>query len=1678
MKTLYLVLILILITCFTGFSQTWTDNLPKDKLNNGTLTLGDYQKAFDDYWASYNVGGGYYLNTDGEKVKAPGWKLFKRWVWKMENYVDGKGNFPTTTTPEELEKYFKENPESTKSTNGDWTNIGYNQSPGGYQGIGRINTIAFHPLDANTFWVGTPSGGMWKTIDGGSSWTVLTDNNAVLGVSAIAVTSDYATSSTIYIATGDRDGGSGWTMGGGTSNDNNSIGVLKSTDGGSTWNTTGLSFLQSQKYLIYDLLIDPGNNSRLIAATDNGLYETTDAGVNWTLFSGNVCTDLEFQPTNSNVVYAAFTNAKYVIKYNKSGSWSYSNVLLTGSSSQRTEIAVSANNVNVVYALTVNSGRGLEAIYKSTDAGVNYTAIFNGSTMGNNLLGYNCTPTTTTGQGTYDVFITANPTNANDVYVGGINVWRSTDGGSNWSIKSHWSGTCGSTVNTVHADQHCCEFHPTSDDVYIGNDGGIYKSIDNGSNWTDLSNGLTINQIYRLGVSQSSSNEVIIGLQDNGTHLYSGGNWTSDGVMGGDGMECFIDPTNINIQYGSYHDADIRRTSNHWDSKTDITAGLSGTTAWVAPFVIDPNVNTTLYIGCQDVFKSIDQGTNWTQISTWAGSDLKSIAVAPSSSSYIYAATNTTFYRTNNGGTSWQDVTTGLPGSGNITYITVKNDDPETVWVTIGGYNNDAVYVSTNAGIHATPTWTNMSAGLPSIPAMSIVQNVQNTSAVELYVSMTSGVWMKHGTSNWVSFNTGIPAVFCPELEIYYDNTTPSNSRLRAATFGRGLWESDLFAPSAAPVADFEVDNALPVTTSTEVEFTDLSSNVFTSRTWSFDPTNVTYQNGTTSSSEFPVVSFDQLGAYSVTLTVENAIGSDAETKTTYIHVGEAGKWESTSSTEWSTITNWENRMIPTSATDVTIGSPATTWPSISGNFTIGTDCNSLTLSGTSQFTVGGVLTILSQKQLSCAADASLKVGGNWLNNGTFSEGTGTVEFYGASASNITIPSSGIVYLIDDDISTWPDNWNGDIGSSNGQFDESATSYSGGNSPEIRFKYYYSSSATRRIYYDALNTSGLTSLTLKFRHYVNDYNGSDNYTLKVQYSTDGINWSDSDWSLSPTGNVNANQVTTTLTSASHGVGTETYYIAFTITGNLFNIDYWHIDDVQLYFAFEPDNSFYNMVINKSNAEVTLIGDISLDNDLTVKPTAYLTNAFGKTLTVGNDLTLEASASGASSFIDNGTTTVTGTTNVQYYCETDLWHYMSSCFDPGVNNFDDLFSSPVPTAFYRWDESHNESGSTGWWIDVLMHEWETGTFIAGQGYAISDFTVPKGTTYTLSGSLYNTTQQSPAMTKTTANTSSQGYNLVGNPFPCSMAANSNANGTNNFLTKNSLVLDATDNGIYFYDEAYGDYRTVCNATAPAYISRGQGFMVKTKTAGNKVSFNTADRKHGAATFYKGGDETPRFFLTINAPEGATNQTEIVFMEGMTNGLDISYDAGKIKGNSDLALYSYLVQNTNEEFAIQALPFLTEPVVVPIGFNAGVQGNYSFTAEMQNFDPNTPVTLLDKYTSKQVDLASNPQYSFVVGEPGTYNDRFLIHFKSAVGIEDDIIVANNYFEIYTIGNQVIISPSNNIEDFSVSVFNSIGQLMVQKEFTGNSNEQINIAPPGAYIVRVVSDKGVATKKVIVR
>jgi len=772
-----LLFILIFIN-LSAFSQEWLKKLPQDKLDSKTLTMFDIQKAFNDYWEPFNVENGKYL-VNGKQSKAIGWKQFRRWEYFWNNRVNPEtGEFPKTQTWYEYEKYLEQNPKL--SLYGNWTNLGLNSSNGGYYGVGRVNCVAFHPTNPNIFWIGSPAGGIWVTTEGGNSWTPLGDKNLVIGVSDIAIPADYETSHTIYIATGDRDGGSLWSLGG-SANDNNSIGVLKSTDNGLTWNKTGLSFEVKDVQLVTRLLINPNNPQILFASTTKGIFKTTDGGENWNLVKGGNFMDIEFKPNDeNNTLYAATIGNPNIYKSIDGGeNWT----LKTNFSNfeNRINIATSIANPAVVYAIVSAEGGGFSKIIKSIDSGETFEATFSQVANGMNLLGWSPYGDDSGGQGDYTLSIGVSPIDENVLFVGGVNTWISTNGGFDFQISNHWYG--GGGVQDVHADKHFMCFNDAGI-FYEANDGGIYKSSDNGNNWTDLSNGMAISQIYRFSNS-TIDNETIMGLQDNGTKLKTDTEILD--VIGGDGMECIIDYTNSSIQYGSMYYGEIERTTNHWGSSTTISYNIPDEQGyWVTPFIIDPLNHQTLYVGYDNVWKTTNSGNSFTKLNMSIGS-ARNMAICETNTNCIYVANQSNILMTTDGGLTSNSISFGIYG-GAITYIAVKYNDPNTIWATVGSYSGQSVWETKDAG----QTWTNISAGLPNVPAMTIVQNKLNTSENELYIGTDVGVFVRLGNGTWENFNADLPNVVVTELEIKY-GTSISDSKLRAATFGRGLWESDLY---------------------------------------------------------------------------------------------------------------------------------------------------------------------------------------------------------------------------------------------------------------------------------------------------------------------------------------------------------------------------------------------------------------------------------------------------------------------------------------------------------------------------------------------------------------------------------------------------------------------------------------------------------------------------------------------------------------------------------------------------------------------------------------------------------------------------------------------------------------------------------------------------------------------
>lgn len=819
--------------------------------------------AFEEYWAGRPI------------TKGSGWKPFQRWSYYMESRVapDGSQIAPSQTL-EEFDSYVRTHLDRSRRNNlanGNWTEVGPVDLPingtGQPNGLGRTTCLAFHPSDPNTLFVGAPAGGIWKSTDYGITWTSLNNGLTRLGVSSIVV--HPTTPNTIWIGTGDRDGG-----------DAPGYGVWKSIDGGNTWaaSNTGMG-----NRTVNEILMDPNNSDVLIAATNNRMYRSVNGGANWTqTLTGVNLKDIIFKPGSSSCIYGSGT---VVYRSLDNGmTWTQmTNGVPVGV--QRMALATSAADPDRVY-IFAGDGGGLEGYYLSTDS----ATLFTQQSTTPNICDYGVTGAGTGSQAWYDLVTMADPNDANHVISGAINVWESFDAGATWTIMTHWVGSGGNPA--VHADIHVLEYSSLTGDMFIGHDGGVHQSDDAGVTWTEISDGLPIAQIYKIGQSQQNPDLTINGYQDNGTAYYRNGSWHTE--IGGDGMECIIDYTADNVMYGALYYGDIRRSTNGGNSFATIaengTNGITESGAWITPYKLHPHNPDTMFVGYRQVWRSYNcksaatNAVTWTSISTFGGtSTVRDIAISESDPDVIYVARAGTnnFYRTTNATAAtptWTDLDGNLPAGGTPKDIEIHPTDPSIVWISMG--NN--IYESLDGGT----SWADISGTLPNISLNTIVYD--DFSPVEaMYVGMDAGVYYLDNTlADWVLYMDGLPNVEVTELEIYYDPECRGKDMLKAATYGRGLWESDLKDPgTVAPVACFEASST-EVCVGAVVTLEDFSAYNPTSWNWTVTPATYTFVNGTTAASENPEVVFNAVGSYTVRLVSTNGNGTDLFQEVGYILVG------------------------------------------------------------------------------------------------------------------------------------------------------------------------------------------------------------------------------------------------------------------------------------------------------------------------------------------------------------------------------------------------------------------------------------------------------------------------------------------------------------------------------------------------------------------------------------------------------------------------------------------------------------------------------------------------------------------------------------------------------------------------------------------------------------------------
>jgi len=643
-----------------------------------------------------------------------------------------------------------------------WVSLG--PTPGAYFNYGNISSRivsgAFDPSNPNVIYIGPANGGVWKSTDAGITWIPLTDQQVSLSMGAIEI--DPTNTNIIYAGTGEATYSGSSYYG---------RGLLKSSNGGTTW-TNITSGLPTSTYFSR-LKIRPTNNNQLLAALGNsGLYRSTNSGTSWAQILSGRIDDVVFT-SSGDTVFAVGGSTGLRRSIDGGATFAaFGSGLVSGT---RTHFDLCLTNPAFMYAAVYSSST--VNLYKSTNNGANWTQLT--TTSGFQSQG---------GQAWYDLYLRVNPKNPNKVYVGTIDVYRSIDGTNFTNITNGYAG------GSVHVDQHYLFFHPTIENTFfVCNDGGIWKTTNNGDVFTNYNQNLTLTQFYRIAASPFLPSRILGGTQDNGTQqTYSSLNWAA--AFGGDGGEVCFNPFNANYILGESQNGGLVRTANGGSSWQDATAGISTSesVAWVAPIVAHPATSGTFYVARQKVYRSTDNGGSWTAISANVNNTtaVREIAISKSNPLVMFATSSSLVFKSTDAGATWTNMTSGLP-SRTITSVSVYPTDANLVFLTFSGFGTSKVYKSSNGGT----TWVSISGNLPDSPVNDLFVYTGNTGYPNtFFVATDIGVFVTENDGvNWIEISTSMPNTVVTHLDY-----SPSNQMLRAGTHGRGVYEA--FVDFSIPV--------------------------------------------------------------------------------------------------------------------------------------------------------------------------------------------------------------------------------------------------------------------------------------------------------------------------------------------------------------------------------------------------------------------------------------------------------------------------------------------------------------------------------------------------------------------------------------------------------------------------------------------------------------------------------------------------------------------------------------------------------------------------------------------------------------------------------------------------------------------------------------------------------------
>ena len=658
---------------------------------------------------------------------------------------------------------------------------------------GRISDLEYDPNNSQIIYAGAATGGIFKSTNGGLNFFPVFDDNAVLPIGDIAV--DPVNSNIIYAGTGEANGGHNNFAGGG---------IYKSTNGGTSWQITGLQNTVS----IGRIIIDPFNPLKLYVAAvgsyfgpnpDRGIYRSDNGGANWTkilfISDSTGAIDIAVDPVNSNNLYAAmwqktrypnggqlFGSTSGIYKSTNGGNnWTAlgaGNGLPNSSSTSvgRIGISISKSNPNILYSIFTN-GTTYLGFFKTTNAGLNWT-----NADPNNQL--------QDGFSTFSWYfgqVRVHPTNPSIVYVLDFAIMKTTNSGTSWTDLTGFD---------IHVDNHALAFKPGAPETIIeGNDGGIYNSTNGGNSFTKVAE-LPITQFYEIGIDKTNPQRLYGGTQDNGTNRTTTGSvsdWES--IYGGDGFYVIVDYTNPNVIYAESQNGGFGKSSDGGISFDDATAGINPSEKrnWSTPVVMDPNNSNVLYFGTNKVYRTTNAAANWTAISPDLTNGnqprlgtVTTIDVSKTNPNMIIAGTDdANVWITSNSGTNWTKVSATLPYRW-ITRVAIDPLNENISYVTFNGLKwrdpQPHIFRTTNKG----QTWSDISNNLPDAPVNAFAIDPLRTNV--LFAGSDVGCYYSTNTGqSWQFLGSGLPMVSVYDMKIH-----PTAYYLAIGTHGRSMYKIDL----------------------------------------------------------------------------------------------------------------------------------------------------------------------------------------------------------------------------------------------------------------------------------------------------------------------------------------------------------------------------------------------------------------------------------------------------------------------------------------------------------------------------------------------------------------------------------------------------------------------------------------------------------------------------------------------------------------------------------------------------------------------------------------------------------------------------------------------------------------------------------------------------------------------